>query len=133
MSVSFFPLSFAKVIFARYFRTIYIILIIGIVLVICVETINPSAHRPEARVRSVLPQRPDLKVIIMSATIDADRFAEHFSGTGRLPRVPFPPLARFTKRMEEKRHLGGCLELRRKSRETRKPKQQEASGQEEQE
>lgn len=30
--------------------------------------------------REILPQRPDLKLIITSATIDADRFAQHFAG-----------------------------------------------------
>ena len=30
--------------------------------------------------RQVLPRRPDLKVIVTSATIDADRFAQHFAG-----------------------------------------------------
>jgi ATP-dependent helicase HrpA len=30
--------------------------------------------------REILPRRPDLKVIVTSATIDADRFAEHFAG-----------------------------------------------------
>jgi ATP-dependent helicase HrpA len=30
--------------------------------------------------RQVLRQRPDLKVIVTSATIDADRFAQHFAG-----------------------------------------------------
>ncbi len=30
--------------------------------------------------RQLLPRRPDLKVIVTSATIDADRFAQHFSG-----------------------------------------------------
>lgn len=30
--------------------------------------------------REVLPRRPDLKVIVTSATIDADRFAQHFAG-----------------------------------------------------
>jgi ATP-dependent helicase HrpA len=34
--------------------------------------------------REILPRRPDLKVIVTSATIDADRFARHFaSGTDR--------------------------------------------------
>src|SRR6202020_547703 len=28
--------------------------------------------------REILPRRPDLKVIVTSATIDADRFARHF-------------------------------------------------------
>ena len=30
--------------------------------------------------RRILPQRPDLKVIVTSATIDADHFAHHFAG-----------------------------------------------------
>ncbi|WP_374221209.1 DEAD/DEAH box helicase [Variovorax sp. E3] len=34
--------------------------------------------------REILPRRPDLKVIVTSATIDADRFAQHFaSAKGR--------------------------------------------------
>jgi ATP-dependent helicase HrpA len=31
--------------------------------------------------REILPRRPDLKVIVTSATIDADRFAQHFGST----------------------------------------------------
>lgn len=41
--------------------------------------------------RQILPERPDLKVVITSATIDPERFAEHFAAT--LPsgeRVPAP-------------------------------------------
>lgn len=30
--------------------------------------------------KQILPQRPDLKVVVTSATIDADRFAKHFAG-----------------------------------------------------
>ncbi|WP_304335379.1 DEAD/DEAH box helicase, partial [Conchiformibius steedae] len=30
--------------------------------------------------KQILPQRPDLKVIITSATIDAERFSQHFNG-----------------------------------------------------
>ena len=30
--------------------------------------------------RQLLPRRPDLKVIVTSATIDAERFAQHFAG-----------------------------------------------------
>ncbi|MBS0391157.1 MAG: ATP-dependent RNA helicase HrpA [Proteobacteria bacterium] len=30
--------------------------------------------------RQILPQRPDLKVVVTSATIDAERFAQHFKG-----------------------------------------------------
>ena len=34
--------------------------------------------------REILPRRPDLKIIVTSATIDADRFAQHFaSAKGR--------------------------------------------------
>ena len=36
--------------------------------------------------RQLLPRRPDLKVIVTSATIDTDRFAEHFATDG----VPAP-------------------------------------------
>ena len=36
--------------------------------------------------RQILPRRPDLKIIVTSATIDADRFAQHFaSGKGPAP------------------------------------------------
>lgn len=38
--------------------------------------------------KQLLPQRPDLKVIITSATIDADRFARHFSRTEDGKDVP---------------------------------------------
>jgi ATP-dependent helicase HrpA len=38
--------------------------------------------------RQILPRRPDLKVIVTSATIDADRFARHFaSGDGPAPVI----------------------------------------------
>ncbi len=30
-------------------------------------------------IRQILPKRPDLKVVVTSATIDADRFAKHFA------------------------------------------------------
>ncbi|MBP7568246.1 MAG: ATP-dependent RNA helicase HrpA, partial [Burkholderiaceae bacterium] len=39
-------------------------------------------------IRQILPRRPDLKVIVTSATIDADRFAQHFSSA----RGPAPVL-----------------------------------------
>jgi ATP-dependent helicase HrpA len=32
--------------------------------------------------REILPRRPDLKVVVTSATIDAERFARHFASTG---------------------------------------------------
>ncbi len=37
--------------------------------------------------KTLLPRRPDLKVIITSATIDLERFSEHFGGAG-LPGAP---------------------------------------------
>ncbi|WP_084075895.1 ATP-dependent RNA helicase HrpA [Demequina sp. NBRC 110052] len=37
---------------------------------------------------NLLPRRPDLKVIITSATIDSQRFARHFAKGGPLPYVP---------------------------------------------
>jgi ATP-dependent helicase HrpA len=38
--------------------------------------------------RQILPRRPDLKVIVTSATIDADRFAQHFkSAAGPAPVI----------------------------------------------
>lgn len=38
--------------------------------------------------RQLLPRRPDLKVIVTSATIDAERFAEHFaSARGKAPVI----------------------------------------------
>ena len=42
--------------------------------------------------RQLLPKRPDLKVIITSATIDADRFAKHFASPakGNTPGQPAP-------------------------------------------
>ncbi|MCW5634985.1 MAG: ATP-dependent RNA helicase HrpA [Rubrivivax sp.] len=39
--------------------------------------------------RQILPRRPDLKVVVTSATIDAERFAQHFAGA----RGPAPVIA----------------------------------------
>ncbi|MCL2848549.1 MAG: ATP-dependent RNA helicase HrpA, partial [Micrococcales bacterium] len=39
---------------------------------------------------NLLPRRPDLKVIITSATIDSQKFAAHFGTTGPRGRVPAP-------------------------------------------
>lgn len=44
-------------------------------------------------IRQILPQRPDLKVIITSATIDADRFAQHFAIPQPAPGRPKPSSA----------------------------------------
>jgi len=50
-------------------------------------TPSSSTRRTSARLnidfllgylRQILPRRPDLKVIVTSATIDAERFAQHF-------------------------------------------------------
>ncbi|GAB3188371.1 ATP-dependent RNA helicase HrpA [Nesterenkonia suensis] len=38
--------------------------------------------------KSVLPKRPDLKLVITSATIDPERFAQHFSSDPQNPTVP---------------------------------------------
>ena len=38
-------------------------------------------------IRQILPRRPDLKVIVTSATIDADRFAKHFESTKGLAPI----------------------------------------------
>ncbi|EWS56981.1 ATP-dependent RNA helicase HrpB [Methylibium sp. T29] len=40
--------------------------------------------------RQILPKRPDLKVIVTSATIDADRFARHFGSVRPTPDRPKP-------------------------------------------
>jgi ATP-dependent helicase HrpA len=41
--------------------------------------------------RQILPRRPDLKVVVTSATIDAQRFADHFASRARLaPGRPKP-------------------------------------------
>lgn len=37
--------------------------------------------------RTILPKRPDLKVVITSATIDPERFANHFTVGGRRPPI----------------------------------------------
>ncbi|WP_409997572.1 ATP-dependent RNA helicase HrpA [Curvibacter sp. APW13] len=39
-------------------------------------------------IKQILPRRPDLKVVVTSATIDAERFAEHFaSAKGKAPVI----------------------------------------------
>ncbi|RYZ05690.1 MAG: DEAD/DEAH box helicase, partial [Comamonadaceae bacterium] len=43
--------------------------------------------------RQILPRRPDLKVIVTSATIDADRFARHFASSPGPSRGPAPAAA----------------------------------------
>ena len=39
-------------------------------------------------IRQILPKRPDLKVVVTSATIDAERFAKHFAQPRRAPGRP---------------------------------------------
>ncbi|MBX3587598.1 MAG: ATP-dependent RNA helicase HrpA [Ramlibacter sp.] len=43
--------------------------------------------------REILPRRPDLKVVVTSATIDADRFARHFATPRPAPGRPKPGVA----------------------------------------
>ncbi|WP_237707228.1 ATP-dependent RNA helicase HrpA [Acidovorax sp. NO-1] len=62
-------------------------------------------------IRQILPRRPDLKVIVTSATIDADRFAKHFeSAKGPAPIIyvsgrTFPVEQRY-RAFEESRDYG---------------------------
>ena len=42
--------------------------------------------------RQILPRRPDLKVVVTSATIDADRFAQHFASPSRSGQVQPAPV-----------------------------------------
>ncbi|MCL5740698.1 MAG: ATP-dependent RNA helicase HrpA [Betaproteobacteria bacterium] len=44
-------------------------------------------------IRQILPRRPDLKVVVTSATIDADRFAKHFASARPAPGRPKPGAA----------------------------------------
>jgi ATP-dependent helicase HrpA len=61
--------------------------------------------------RQLLPRRPDLKIIVTSATIDADRFAQHFAGAkGPAPVIQvsgrlFPVEQRY-RPFEESREYG---------------------------
>ena len=61
--------------------------------------------------RQILPRRPDLKIVVTSATIDADRFAKHFaSRTGPAPVImvsgrTFPVEQRY-RPFEESRDYG---------------------------
>src|SRR4051812_49211440 len=61
--------------------------------------------------RQLLPRRPDLKIVVTSATIDADRFAEHFaSAKGNAPIIyvsgrMFPVEQRY-RPFEESREYG---------------------------
>jgi len=43
--------------------------------------------------RQLLPRRPDLKIVVTSATIDADRFAKHFASARPAPGRPKPGAA----------------------------------------
>lgn len=40
-------------------------------------------------IKLVLPSRPDLRVIVMSATLDAERFAEFFAVNGKKADIGF--------------------------------------------
>src|SRR4051812_11053249 len=61
--------------------------------------------------KQVLPRRPDLKVIVTSATIDADRFAQHFaSSDGPAPAIQVSgrlfPVEQRWRPFEESREYG---------------------------
>ena len=61
--------------------------------------------------RRILPRRPDLKVIITSATIDAERFAQHFAGAqGPAPVIAVSgrlhPVEQRWRAFEERRDYG---------------------------
>ena len=61
--------------------------------------------------RQILPRRPDLKIIVTSATIDADRFAEHFaSSSGPAPVIQVSgrlfPVEQRWRPFEESREYG---------------------------
>ncbi len=61
--------------------------------------------------RQILPRRPDLKVIVTSATIDADRFAQHFaSNDGPAPVIQVSgrlfPVEQRWRPFEESREYG---------------------------
>ncbi len=43
--------------------------------------------------RQILPRRPDLKIVVTSATIDAERFAKHFASARPAPGRPKPGAA----------------------------------------
>ena len=62
-------------------------------------------------IRQILPRRPDLKVVVTSATIDADRFAKHFeSSKGPAPIIMVPgrtfPVEQRYRPFEESRDYG---------------------------
>ncbi len=76
--------------------------------------------------KQLLPKRPDLKLIVTSATIDATRFSEHFSGapvievSGRMfpVEIRYRPVQAEEKEKEEERDLfdaivDACDELHR--------------------
>ncbi|WP_422621045.1 ATP-dependent RNA helicase HrpA [Rhodoferax ferrireducens] len=60
--------------------------------------------------RQILPRRPDLKIIVTSATIDAQRFADHFASRKRLaPGRPKPGEAPSGGSIEAQRGAWGPL------------------------
>ena len=72
--------------------------------------------------KRLLPRRPDLKVIITSATIDVERFAAHFRRTGRrgvgadLPgRDPLPPARSSCRRTTRRASRSSATRPRRSS------------------
>ncbi|MCX6714522.1 MAG: helicase-related protein [Candidatus Uhrbacteria bacterium] len=68
--------------------------------IICLDEVHERGVNQDllmALVKSVLPKRPDLKVVVMSATIDTDKFAKYF-GNAPVLTVPgrvFPVAVRY--------------------------------------
>lgn len=60
-----------------------------------------------ALVKDVLPKRPDLKVVVMSATIDTDKFAEYFGGAPilEIPGRVYPVDVRYANVTPENGHV----------------------------
>ncbi len=62
--------------------------------------------------RRLLPRRPDLKVIITSATLDAERFAKHFGGGAAVVEDSLTPALSRGEREQELRSAGVSLSNR---------------------
>jgi ATP-dependent helicase HrpA len=66
--------------------------------------------------RQILPRRPDLKIIVTSATIDAQRFADHFASRKRLaPGRPKPGAAPGSSEAQDMPALGGRDDAQREA------------------
>lgn len=74
--------------------------------IICLDEVHERGVNQDllmALVKNVLPKRPDLKVVVMSATIDTDKFSKYF-GNAPVLTVPgrvFPVEVRYAKETPE--------------------------------